>query len=256
MKIPIKPLCEEKRVREDGTAVLYFQWFHDGVHRIFLNTAIAIPPKFWNKKTEAVMDTLPTSFGSPTKLNEEIDRQLTLAKDLIKLAKSQKVQKVGAYVKRNYRPDLDLEALALADFQLKKTSIPENEGLHEGFFKELDDYVKAKSKWVKKATVTVFGNMIGDRKSFEEYRKAPITFSSFDYQFYEDFRDYLTFEYVHPRKKTPVSGLRINTIGKTIKQFRIFMKDRIKRKIIPDIDLSGYKIPEEETDAIYLTYEE
>lgn len=256
MKIPIKPLCEEKRVRDDGTAVLYFQWFHDGVHRIFLNTGLAIPPKFWNRKTESVMDTLPFSYGTPAKLNEEIDRQLTLAKELIKLAKSQKVQKVGAYVKRNYRPNLDLEALARADFQLKKTYIPENEGFHEGFFKELDEYVKAKSKWVKKATVTVYGNMIGHFKAFEEYRKTPITFSSFDYQFYEDFRDFLTFEYLIPRKKEAVYGLRVNTIGKTIKQFRIFMKDRIKRKIIPDIDLSAYKIPEEETDAIYLTYEE
>src|SRR5215475_16083570 len=123
------------------------------------------------------MDTLPSSYGYPVQLNEEIDRQLNLAKDLIKLAKSQKVQKVGAYVKRNYRPDLDLEALALADFQLKTTPIPENEGVHEGFFKELDDYVKAKSKWVKKSTVTVYGNMIGHFKAFEERRKAAITFS-------------------------------------------------------------------------------
>jgi|GEM_PF-5523966 len=87
------------------------------------------------------MDTLPSSYGIPVQLNEEIDRQLTLAKDLIKLAKSQKVQKLGAYVKRVYRPDLDLVALALADFQLKTNYIPENEGVHEGFFKELDDYV-------------------------------------------------------------------------------------------------------------------
>ena len=72
----------------------------------------------------------------------------------------------------------------------------------------------------------------------------------------EEFRDFLTFEYQIPRKKTPVYGLRENTIGKTIKQFRIFIKDRVKRKIIPSIDLSDYKIPEEETDAIYLTYEE
>ena len=180
MKIPIKPLCEEKRVREDGTAVLYFQWFHDDVHRIFLNTGLAIPPKFWNKKTESVMDTLPSSYGIPVQLNEEIDRQLTLAKDLIKLAKSQKVQKLGAYVKRVYRPDLDLVALALADFQLKTNYIPENEGVHEGFFEELADYVKAKSKWVKPATVTVYGNMIGHFKAFEEYRKTPITFTSFD----------------------------------------------------------------------------
>ncbi len=37
---------------------------------------------------------------------------------------------------------------------------------------------------------------------------------------------------------------------------RIFVRDRIKRKIIPHIDLTDYKIPEEESDAIYLSNEE
>ena len=41
-----------------------------------------------------------------------------------------------------------------------------------------------------------------------------------------------------------------------IKHFRIFIKDRIKRKIIQAIDLSDFKIPEEESDAIYLTHGE
>ena len=92
--------------------------------------------------------------------------------------------------------------------------------------------------------------------SFEEYRKKKISFESFDYEFYEDFIDFLTFEYEHRRRKTIIRGLKINSIGKTIKQLRIFVRDRTKRKIIPPIDLSDYKIPEEEADAIYLTLEE
>jgi len=50
--------------------------------------------------------------------------------------------------------------------------------------------------------------------------------------------------------------VKVNTIGKAIKQLRIFIKDCVKRKIIPSIDLSDCKIPEEEADAIYLTCEE
>jgi integrase len=94
-------------------------------------------------------------------------------------------------------------------------------------------------------------------EAFEKYSKEKISFTSFNYQFYEDFIDFLTFTYEHPRKKkNPVYGLRVNTIGKTIKQFRIFIKDRVKRRIIPAIDLTDYKIPEEESDPIYLTNEE
>jgi len=80
--------------------------------------------------------------------------------------------------------------------------------------------------------------------------------SQLDFQFYEDFVDFLTYDYVLPRKKTEVQGLRINTIGKTIHQFRIFILDRVKRKIIPPIDLSDYKVPTEDTDAIYLNHHE
>ena len=47
-------------------------------------------------------------------------------------------------------------------------------------------------------------------------------------------------------------GLKVNTIGQTIKQFRIFIKDRVRRKIIEPIDLTDFKISEEEVDAIYL----
>lgn len=48
----------------------------------------------------------------------------------------------------------------------------------------------------------------------------------------------------------------MNTIGKTIKHLRGFIKDRVKRKIVSPIDLTDFKIPEEESDAIYLTHDE
>lgn len=51
-------------------------------------------------------------------------------------------------------------------------------------------------------------------------------------------------------------GLKLNTIGQTIKQLRIFIKDRVRRKIVSAIDLTDFRITDEETDAIYLTYEE
>ena len=46
------------------------------------------------------------------------------------------------------------------------------------------------------------------------------------------------FDYVHRRRKTVISGLKVNTIGKTIEQLRIFIKDRVRRKIIAPIAMS------------------
>jgi hypothetical protein len=50
--------------------------------------------------------------------------------------------------------------------------------------------------------------------------------------------------------------MKRNSISKTIKQLRIFVKDRIKRKIIPPLDMTDFKAPEEETDATYLNFKE
>jgi len=92
--------------------------------------------------------------------------------------------------------------------------------------------------------------------AFEEYKKKKITFESLDYEFYDGFINFLTFDYIQKRRKTVITGLKINSIGKTIKQLRIFIRDMMRRKLIAPIDLTDFKIPEEEPDAIYLTYEE
>ena len=49
-----------------------------------------------------------------------------------------------------------------------------------------------------------------------------------------------------------IRGLKKNSVGTNIKQLRIFVRDRTRRKIINAIDLSDFKIPEEEADTIYL----
>jgi len=46
----------------------------------------------------------------------------------------------------------------------------------------------------------------------------------------------------------------VNSIGLTVKQVRVFINDPVRRKIIPSIDMHDFKVTNEETDAIYLTY--
>ncbi|MFS8082899.1 MAG: phage integrase SAM-like domain-containing protein [Ginsengibacter sp.] len=91
--------------------------------------------------------------------------------------------------------------------------------------------------------------------AFEVYRKEKITFESFTYEFYDSLIDFLTYEYVSYRYKN-LKGLKVNTIGKTIKHLRLFLNDRMRRRIIPQIDISMFKTMEEQADAIYLTMQE
>lgn len=117
----------------------FFQYFHDGIHRIFLNTEIAIPPSYWDKQRECIKASLPEEFGSHSLLNQEINRQIKL------------------------------DQLALEDFQLEKAYAPDNHKQKAGFFLQLEEYVKSKDKKVKKATITVFNNMINHFEAFEQY---------------------------------------------------------------------------------------
>lgn len=57
-------------------------------------------------------------------------------------------------------------------------------------------------------------------------------------------------------KMEPIQGVKTSTVGKTIKQLRIFLRDRMRRKIIPPIDPTDFKILDEEADAVYLTWAE
>ena len=93
-------------------------------------------------------------------------------------------------------------------------------------------------------------------KSFENYRKDPITFDSFDVLFYEDFVKFLTYDIVQLRRKEIIKGLKVNSVGKTIKHLKSFLKDRMRKKIIPFMDLGAYKVMEEQIDAVYLTWQE
>lgn len=53
-----------------------------------------------------------------------------------------------------------------------------------------------------------------------------------------------------------IKGLKVNSVGKTVKHLKSFLKDRMRKKIIPFMDLGVYKVMEEEVDTVYLTWQE
>jgi len=123
-------------------------------------------------------------------------------------------------------------------------------------FNNIDSYIEERRPEVKRCTIHVINMMKHHLKSFEGYRGIPITFDSFDFDFYVEFMKYMTYEIPLLRKNLQLKGLRINSMGKSVKWLKAFLKNRMTRKIIPHIDLSSYKIVEEDVDAIYLSWKE
>jgi hypothetical protein len=123
-------------------------------------------------------------------------------------------------------------------------------------FYNINDYASSKESSVKRVTINVINAMKGHLKSFETYRNEPITFDSFDVNFYENFVRYLTYDIPHLRRKEVIRGLKVNSVGKTIKHLKSFLKDRMRKDIIPFKDLGAYKVMEEDVDAVYLSWKE
>lgn len=301
MAYPIKPICEEKDKRSNGTSIIYLQYCYTSGKRTNINTGIAIPPKWWNKKQSVVKDNLPAEFGNAEKINEEVTRQKRLLEDLIKWAIQNGKYPLGEFVKETFRPELSLSMLnaginvmqfnspnlsksglhchtpapavivptkqIILPFECKwvETSMifpgvpadsPLNRRPWPNVYDQIDAYIEDKKGHVSEKTIGIYKNVGDHLRQFEQFRKLPITFLSFDFDFYENYKHFLTYDYIQPRKKETIKGMKRNSISKTIKQLRIFVKDRIKRKIIPPIDMSDFKAPEEETDAIYLNFAE
>jgi len=245
MRQPIKLIVRKGKVRNDGTALISLQYCYSAEQRTVLSTGIAIPLQYWNKKTRKISKDLPAIYGNVEQLESTISEKLRKAEDLVEYALKQhnsfpiKFLKENFHLKKNWK----LDQMASQKINLD-------------IYDNIDDYTKAKRSNVKHCTINVINAMKGHLKSFELRRKVPITFDSFDVIFYEDFVRFLTYDITHTRRKEIVKGLKINTVGKTIRHLKSFLRDRMRKKIIPFTDLDAYKVMAEDVDAIYLSWQE
>lgn len=255
MRLPIKLICRTSRLNSDGTSSIYIQYCCDQKNKPLLSTYIKIPSLYWNAKTSCISAQLPKTYGSYKELNKELARLKRIAEDIITYAVLKKVQDRTEFLKKYYSPSFEISEIEIKE--MEEAQVFEKEKKNKlNIYHQFDEYIVSKQRKVSKATLTVYSNVKAHLLAFEKFSEQEITFDSFDFAFYEDFVDYLTFEHVHMRRKTLQTGLKLNTIGKTIKHLRGFIKDRVRRKIIKPIDLTDFKIPEEESDAIYLSHEE
>jgi site-specific recombinase XerD len=250
MLLPIRPICNRKKIRKDGTSLIQIQYCFSAERKTLVNTGIAIPPNFWTKKSLCISDKLPSSFGQVNALNIELKRLVRIAEDILAYALNNGVPDPVSFLKKTFKPDFELSNLGK---ESNESVLPK---LNLDVYFQIDEYIKSKTKHVTPKMLNVYRNMRDTLKAFEAYRKKPISFESFDLNFYEEFVEYMMYDHIQRRRKEVIKGFRISTVGKTIKQLRIFLRNRIRRKIIAPINLEDYKILDEETDAVYLTRSE
>jgi len=249
MLLPLKAIIS-KKPRKDGRSVIYFQYCYSSTNRVLLSTEIAIPVSSWNGKRQCISKSLPEEAGNFESLNDEIGRQRKIIEAIIEHGKSIGEPNIGAYVKNLFTPDFKVDTLQHAPRIVRLAK------REPDFFQEMDSYIKSKEKKVCEKGIANFQNLKDRLQAFQIFRRKEIKFSSLDFNFYQELVEFLSYDYQLRRKKQPVFGLKVSSIGKTIKQLRMFIKDRVRRKVIAPIDMDDFKVLDEETDAIYLTYEE
>ncbi|MBA3829811.1 MAG: phage integrase SAM-like domain-containing protein [Taibaiella sp.] len=217
MLFPLKAICDPKKVRRDGTSLIYIQYCYSSENRTLLNTEIAIPHRYWNKRKLSITPDLPQIYGSAKHLNAELTRMHRVAEDIIASAEKSGTENIGAFVKVTFTPKLMEDTTGPAAYSgiCKKADL----------FEHIDDYIQSKTRKVTPKAIAAFTSMKMHLLAYQEHTKTQLSFSSFDFSFYEAFVDYLAYDYKLPRTKQAQYGLMTNSIGKTIKQLRIFVAD-------------------------------
>jgi len=225
MLLPLKAICPSRKARRDGTCIVFIQYCKTGAEKTILNTGIAIPHRFWHKKLRRILDSLPTEYGNPEVLNEEIYRLYGIAEKIITFALKEKIADPVAFVKKHFRIDFDIKLL-------ETQKIIFTDQINLDFFYQVDDYIRYKQKQVSPKMINVYLNLRNTLKSFESFTGKPITFQAIDYNFYEEFVDYMLHEHTHRRRKEAIKGFKLSIAGRNIKQLRIFLRNRMRKKII------------------------
>ena len=258
MLYAIKPGCFRPRL--DGTSNIHIQYCYDNVHKTLLDTGLVIHVNYWDKNNSTILPDLPIEYGRPAILNESLQKQMRLVEDVIAYATKKNIENKGTFVKQFYKPDLDIysldELVRMAEHEKVEEEKKIQDAIRADVYKQIELYIQAKEKNMCKEFPAAFRNTAYLLQCYQTARAIKITFDSFTADFYQDFVDFLSYEHIQTRRRKTIVGLKVNTVGKVINQLRRFLNHRIKKKIIAPIDFSEWGSIGEDSDAVYLTWEE
>lgn len=239
-----KLVIKKQYIKTNGYTPIYIQYIFKSEHKALLNTGYEVLPEHWNPQTQSVKERAEDYYGKNfSQLNSELSSYLNEFKAFIASTIDKKITPSIKYVKENF------EQYLLNKKQAKKV-IPD---ALVTIFDHIDDYSKARNQSVVTDTIKDYKSLKKHLMQFQKFRGEEISFSSFDYNFYEEF---VSFLYHDTKKPNGEIGLLTNSVGKQIKNLKAFLRDRMRKGYCPEVDLSTYKTITEEVDRIYLSWQE
>jgi len=219
--------------RKDYTFPIYIRYNYTREKRTLLNTGKYILAKYWNYDTNKLRKSHPEYdeyFSFIDSLRMKVER-------IVEDAIIKEIEPTIDFVKSVYNVDIIFN-----DKEKKKD-----------FFSHLESFIEGSKMRVSEHVIKDYNSLKSHLLNFQKKKKVQLTFNTITYQNYLKLREYLVYEVVKPDK---TKGLSINTVGKHIKNLKVFMRDSIKRGITDYKDLSFLIVETEEVDSIYLNEEE
>ena len=192
-----------------------------------MNTKEFVMVKYWNFDSQQVKH----SYTGAPELNERLN---SLRADL----------------QRNYRVLLqeketitthDIKNLVSTLFEDKKPRDTRKE-----FIEAINQFIEVKSADKGALTIKKYKTLSNLLQGFQEDKKYQLYFESINVNFYELFKAYL----IKDKKQTN------NTIGKYISTLKTFLHWATDREYNKNLTFKKFKVPNENSDIIYLTEEE
>ena len=140
MLFPLKKICETKKMRRNGTSVIYIQYCFSSTKRTLLGTGIDIPPSYWDSKNQKVKDSLPEEYGKADQHNAALKRMFRCAEDLVEFAIKRKMADPLTFVKNIFTPEFDPVGL----IDIGRSMDSQNEKVNMDVFFQIDEYTKSK----------------------------------------------------------------------------------------------------------------
>ncbi len=151
-----------------------------------------------------ISNELPPGFGCASELNEKLDRLIRNVEDIVYYARKKNITDELPLLKRSFNqsddgPSVDTIVMQAESYVLNKCT-----QTNFDLYCQIDDYIKSKERKVCKDMPRIYRNMKEHLKAFEEFRHKPITIEGLDLNFYEEFVDFLTFDYIQRRRKNHI----------------------------------------------------
>ena len=230
----VKLLVKKHNVsKKDGKTPIYVQYNYSRDKRILINTNRRIELKFWDFEN----DVLRRSHPKYDTISRHIKKIKLEVESIVSNALDDGIEPSPEYILNKY-------------YGVNQS---EDQAGTKDLFEYFEDYIKAKSSRVGKHTVNDYHALKKHLKGYEKWNRSKLEFKSINYSFYQKFMKYLSHDTIKPDGE---KGLAVNTIGKTLKNLKIFLRDCARKHIIDPIDTSDFKVYQEDVENIYLTENE